>query len=74
MTRIAISTLALLLPSVALAHPEHASGGDFGLIHLLTDPFHVALAVGAGLAFVAMRKRALRSGVFPRRVPTRFDR
>lgn len=74
MTRIAILILALLLPSVALAHPEHASGGDFGLVHLLTDPFHVALTAGAALAFLAIRKRVLGDGVFRRHLPSRFDR
>ncbi len=56
MTKIAILIIALLLPSMAAAHPQHASGGDHGLVHFLTDPFHIALTAGAVLLFVAARR------------------
>ena len=60
MTRITILIVAIFLPGVAAAHPQHASGGDFGLVHFLTDPFHVGLTIGAALAFLAVRRLALR--------------
>lgn len=50
----------VLLPGVALAHPDHASSGGFGLVHFLTDPFHLGLtAVAVGL-FVVARRHVLR--------------
>lgn len=69
MTRIAAILGASLLPAVAAAHPDHLSEGAgraFGLAHLLTDPFHVGLAVGAvalalGLRTGLRRARARRS-------------
>jgi hypothetical protein len=60
MTRIAISATALLVPGVAAAHPDHASEGSFGLVHYLTDPFHVGLTVAAVLLFFAVRRTVLR--------------
>lgn len=59
MTRITILIVAILIPGVAAAHPQHASGGDFGLVHFLTDPFHVGLTIGAALAFLAVRSFVL---------------
>ena len=65
MTRIAITCCgSLLLPAVAAAHPDHASGGDFGLLHFVSDPFHVGLAAAAALTALALgralrRRRAL---------------
>ena len=55
-----ITTLVALAPSAALAHPDHFSSGSHGLLHVLTDPFHLAMAAGAILAavFVARRVRA----------------
>lgn len=66
MTRISITLAAILAPGVAAAHPDHFSGGHFGLAHFLTDPFHVGLAVAAVVLAVALR-RSLR----PRPSPTR---
>lgn len=60
MSKIAIMILAILLPGVAAAHPGHASGGDFGLLHFLTDPFHVGMTVAAILVFLAARRAMLR--------------
>ena len=57
MTRIVtLATLCALLPGVAAAHPDHASGGDFGLLHFVSDPFHVGLSAAALLLFVAARR------------------
>ncbi len=54
-------TIAVLIPGAAAAHPEHASGGDFGLVHLVTDPFHVALTAATVLLFLAVRRSFVRS-------------
>ena len=54
-----LATLAQLAVSGrALAHPDHLSGGDYGLAHLLSDPFHLALAAGA-VAFALWLRRAV---------------
>lgn len=53
MTRILIATAGVLAPGAAMAHPDHLGGGDFGLAHLFTDPFHLGLAAGATLLAVA---------------------
>jgi hypothetical protein len=53
MTRILLATAGVLAPGVAIAHPDHLHGGDYGLVHLFTDPFHLALAAGATLLAVA---------------------
>ena len=60
MTRIVTMIGVSLLPAVALAHPDHASGGDFGLLHFVSDPFHLGLTGAALLTFLVVR-RALRS-------------
>ena len=60
MTKIAIMIGAILLPGVAAAHPGHTSGGDFGLLHYLTDPSHVGLTAIAVLIFLAARRSMLR--------------
>ncbi len=61
MSKIVITIGAVLIPGAAAAHPEHASGGDFGLVHFVTDPFHVALTAAAVLLFLAVRRSLLRS-------------
>ncbi len=61
MSKLAITIWALLIPGAAAAHPEHASGGGFGLAHFMTDPFHVALTAAAVLLFLAVRRSLLRS-------------
>ena len=60
MSKFAITIGALLIPGTAAAHPEHASGGDFGLVHFMTDPFHVALTAAGVLLFLAVRRLFLR--------------
>lgn len=56
MSRIAMTIAAIFVPSVAAAHPEHFSAADFGIVHYLTDPFHVALTCAAvGLTVVVLR-------------------
>ena len=61
MSKLAITIGAILIPGAAAAHPEHGSGGDFGLVHLVTDPFHVALTAAAVLLFLALRRLFVRS-------------
>ncbi len=61
MSRLVVTIGAVLIPSAAAAHPEHLSGGDFGLAHFVADPFHVALTVAAVLLFLALRRSLLRS-------------
>lgn len=60
MNKIAIIFAGVPVPGIAVAHPEHASGGGFGLIHFLTDPFHVALLCAAFLICMALLRTALR--------------
>jgi len=52
--------VATLLPSVAVAHPNHAGAGDFGVLHFVTDPFHVGLSGAAILLVFAARRAMLR--------------
>lgn len=55
------TTLGIALaPGVALAHPDHLADGGYGLAHLLTDPYHLALSVAAVAAFVVLRRAAAR--------------
>lgn len=56
-----LMTIAVLFtPAVALAHPDHLSGGSFGTEHVLTSPFHLALAAAAVLLFIVARRFVLR--------------
>jgi len=67
MTRISTIFGVLLLPGVAAAHPNHLSGGDYGLLHFVTDPFHVGLTAAAVLLFVVARRSLLRRRALNRR-------
>jgi hypothetical protein len=60
MKKLAIVLGTTLLPGVALAHPDHASGGHFGLVHFLTDPFHLGLTAAAVGLFLVARRQLLR--------------
>jgi hypothetical protein len=60
MRRIAILLGVTLLPSVAAAHPEHGSGEALGVLHYLTDPFHVGLTAVALLGLAAICSLTLR--------------
>lgn len=60
MTKIATAGLVALIPGIAAAHPEHASAENFGLVHYLTDPFHIGLAAVAVLLAVVVRRSMLR--------------
>lgn len=60
MSKLAVAVGAVLMPGAAAAHPGNASGGDFGLVHFVTDPFHVALTAAAILLFLAVRRSLLR--------------
>ena len=55
MSKIWIATGVILFPSLAAAHLEHAAGEDFGLVHYLLDPAHVALMGAAVLFFLTVR-------------------
>ncbi len=61
MRKLLITIGADLIPGAAAAHPEHASGGDFGLVHFVTDPFHVVLTAAAVLLFLAVRRLHLQN-------------
>ena len=52
MTEIASMIGVILLPGVAVVHPDHIYGEDFGFHHYLTDPFHVGLMAIAVLFFL----------------------
>jgi len=61
MSKLVITIGAVLIPGAAAAHPEHATSGDFGLVHFVTDPFHLALTGAAILLFLAVRLLHLRN-------------
>lgn len=67
MSKLTTTIGAVLIPGAAAAHPWHASGGDFGLVHFVTDPFHVVLTAGAVLFFLLVRRSLLRSRSMSRR-------
>ena len=48
----ALIVAVLVIPGAASAHPDHLTEVSAGLMHLLTDPFHLSLmVVVTGLAF-----------------------
>lgn len=49
-----------LLPSLAAAHPGHLTGGDVGILHFVTDPFHLVVS-GAGVLLIVALRRGLRA-------------
>lgn len=59
----AITIGAILVPGIAAAHPQHAPGEGSGLVHYLTDPFHLGLAVVATVLVVAARRLVLQRRV-----------
>ena len=59
MTKLATAVAAVLVPGAAIAHPGHASSGDFGIAHYLTDPIHVGILGAAALLIVAIRRSIL---------------
>ncbi len=61
MTKFSVVIGAALVPGVAFAHPGHAAGGAWDLGHYLTDPFHLALTVGAVLLVLGVRRSLRRS-------------
>ena len=60
MTKIQLAIAVLLAPGVAAAHPDHVTGGGHGILHFLTDPFHLSLVGGAALLVFAARRTLLR--------------
>ncbi len=63
MTRITATIGAVLVPTVAAAHPNHFAGAETTVAHYLTDPFHVALVCVAGLLAAAAARSLLRRRV-----------
>ena len=55
MSKIWIATGIIFSPSLAAAHLEHVAGDDFGLVHYLLDPVHVALTGAAVFLFLTVR-------------------
>lgn len=45
--RTAVAGIALALPAAAFAHPGEHPGGFASLVHLLTEPDHLAMLIGA---------------------------
>jgi hydrogenase/urease accessory protein HupE len=45
--RRAAAGIALALPAAAFAHPGEHPGGFASLVHLLTEPDHLAMLIGA---------------------------
>lgn len=45
--RNALAGIALALPAAAFAHPGEHPGGFASLVHLLTEPDHLAMLIGA---------------------------
>jgi hypothetical protein len=66
--KLALAAFSLLVPGSALAHPDHVSGGDYGLTHLLTDPFHLLLAIAVVGLVLAVRWRVRRPASVRRRL------
>jgi len=72
MYRTALIPLLLCAPS-ALAHPQHPGGGPLGagLLHLLTEPDHLAVVllplVALGAVVALLRRRAGRKAAAQRR-------
>lgn len=48
----ALTLLALCVPVLAIAHPDHSAETGFNLVHFLTDPFHLAAAALVASPFV----------------------
>ncbi len=66
MNKLTATIAVLLIPGTAAAHTDHFSGGDFGLLHLLTDPFHIGLTAAVALLFVVARRTIRRRRVTSR--------
>ena len=60
MNKIAVTISGAVLPTVAFSHPEHASGGDLGVLHYVTDPFHIGLIALSVVAVLMVRRSMLR--------------
>ena len=47
-----LATMLILVPTAVSAHPDHLAGAPVGLLHHLSDPFHISMAA-AGVLFLA---------------------
>ena len=61
--RHAIAAMCLALPMAAFAHPGDHHGGFPSLVHLLTEPDHLAMILGAAFIgyFIHRRVRGQRA-------------
>lgn len=56
--------MGLFVTSIAAAHPGHGhGGGDFGVMHYLSDPLH--MVVGLSLAVALLSAIAWSRGTLP---------
>ena len=60
MARVMSLVSVLAVPGVAQAHPQHGAGDSLGLVHFISDPFHLGLTLVAVLSAVALRTFVLR--------------
>jgi hydrogenase/urease accessory protein HupE len=58
-----LATVGLVaFASSALAHPGHGDpGNDFGLVHYLTEPMHIAVGFGLLIGLLLLTKLVRRS-------------
>lgn len=49
-----LATLLFLAPTSASAHPDHSAVAPVGLLHYLSDPFHLSVAVVGILVLVSV--------------------
>ena len=53
--KFALTIMGFVFMSVAAAHPGHGhSGGDFSLMHYLSDPLHIVMGLFLVAAFTAV--------------------
>ena len=59
-----LALVLFLVPTAMSAHPDHSAGTPAGLLHYLSDPFHLSMAVAGGLLLASVvvgRRRRYRS-------------
>ncbi len=47
-----LALVLFLVPTAMSAHPDHSAGTPVGLLHYLSDPFHLSMAA-AGVLLLA---------------------
>ncbi len=58
----AFSTLALVLPVIALAHPGHGETGGFTITHYFLEPVHAVISIGVLAMVIFIIKHLSRKG------------